>query len=191
MEEIKKRKKNDYIDNKKLYQDMCIWKEKYYKNPDIKLSEELGKAILIITKETAKHARFSKYTPAWKEEMIAEAVIDCIKYLKNFDEKKYNNVHAYITQFCWNAFFRAINEEQEKQVTKYKYYLTEMFNVSDLDSGKIDTDFYLDILAKVENFEKTKRDKKEKQKEKQLLKLEQESQEILPEEDITLEKFCR
>lgn len=160
-----KPQKEGYIDNKKLYQDMCNWKEKYYKNNDIPLSEELGAAILLISENASRNFRFSSYSNLWKQEMIDDAIFDCVRYLKRFNEKENDSIKLfnYMTTICCNAFIKRINTEKAKSATKYKYYLNHVFSTESLDDGLIDSEFYFDIVEKLEEHEETKRKRKAKQ----------------------------
>ena len=63
----------NYINNKKLLTEI-----KKYKENGIR-SEELGKMFLLLAKRYSSRGSFAGYS--WKDDMIAEAVFTCIKYI--------------------------------------------------------------------------------------------------------------
>ena len=75
---------------------------------------------------------FSGYT--FKDEMISDAIENCLIYINNFDPKKGNNPFAYYTQIAWYAFVRRINREQKQLMTKYKFIESLDLNSSLLSS---------------------------------------------------------
>lgn len=151
--------KGKYLDNKILYPIVCEWKKKLKDNPDTPIPNEIGEAIMIVARNLARDRRFQH---SYKDEMIDDAIYDCVKYFKNFNEEKYNNVHTYITTLCWNAFVKRINIEADKQAIKYKHYLFNVFETGHLDSGRVDPDFYFDILEKYNKHEQKRERKKQK-----------------------------
>jgi hypothetical protein len=47
-------------------------------------------------------------------------VMDCIKYLHNYNYEKYDKPFSYINRIIWQAFVRRIDKEKKQQITKYK-----------------------------------------------------------------------
>ncbi len=81
-----------------------------------RISENLGRMLLLIAKNLSHKSNFINYT--WKEDMIQEAVFTCCKYLKNFDLDKSNNPFAYITTICNHAFVNYINKQKRHSEIK-------------------------------------------------------------------------
>lgn len=81
-----------------------------------KASEVLGKMLLTIAKNFSSKGNFSGYT--WRNDMVSEAVLTCIKYLKNFDPERSNNAFAYITQICNNSFKAYIKTQNKHSKIK-------------------------------------------------------------------------
>jgi len=79
-------------------------------NKSGRISEELGRMLLLIAKNLSNKGNFINYT--WKDDMIQEAVLTCCKYLKNFDLEVSNNPFAYITTICSHAFVNYINKQK-------------------------------------------------------------------------------
>jgi len=120
----------------------------YVKNSDLlaeivefkrtgKASEELGKMLMTIAENFSSKGSFAGYT--WKKDMQSEAVLTCLKYVKNFDETRSTNAFAYITQICKNSFLTYIKDQNKHSDIKdicYKRYM-QMVN-NRVDDGAID-----------------------------------------------------
>lgn len=145
--------KAGYVDNEKLYNEFVKWHEARQINPDAQMSNYIAQAILDISKGLSKRFNFNRYT--WKEEMIGDAVIICVKYVKNFDHVKYKNPHAYISRLCEQSFRNRIKKEKREIAARLKHFTKEVFDVEMIDAGKIDYNFYLDINNKVYEYEKS------------------------------------
>lgn len=106
---------------------------KYKKTKHI--SEELGTMIFSIAKNFATKGSYSGYT--WKEDMISEAVLTCLKYMHNFDPKKYKypNPFAYFTTIIYHSFLNYIKKQKKhseiKDICYKKIQLLEEVNYGD------------------------------------------------------------
>lgn len=115
-----------YVNNKDLYADLLIYKTLVYKAreenaPLPQVSEYVGKCIILIAENMAKKGNFSGYS--YKDEMILEAIENCLKYLHNFNElHPTKNPFAYISQIVYNAFVRKIKTEKKEVVGKAKTF---------------------------------------------------------------------
>lgn len=94
-----------------------------------KVSEDLGAALLKIATNYANKGNFHGYT--WKEDMVSEAVLTCIKYMHNFDPMRFSkpNPFAYFTSIIRNAFLNYIRKQKKHSEIKdwcYNHY--EMMN---------------------------------------------------------------
>ncbi len=58
----------------------------------------------------------------FKEDMIMDAIENCIRYFDNFDHEKYSNPLAYFTAIIHFAFIRRIEKEKLQMYTKYKLF---------------------------------------------------------------------
>lgn len=149
------RPKSDYVNNKELYSAICDWKQKCKESGTaVRQNDVIGKAILLISHGLSKRFNFSGYSLSWKEEMIADGIEASIKGLINFDETKYNNPHAYITQACFNAFIQRIKKERKEMAKKYSYFVNHVYDSCDSDMAAIaDEDFIQDIYDKMTQYE--------------------------------------
>ena len=95
----------DYVNNNELLEEI-----KKFKKIGI-ASERFGEMIILIAEHYASIGSFSGYT--WREDMVSEATLTIIKYIKNFDIDKSNNAFSYITKICKNSY-RAYIKNQNK-----------------------------------------------------------------------------
>ena len=96
---------NKYVTNKEIMEQVHIWKKTG------KMPEKLGEAFLIIAKNLSNKSNFIGYT--WKDEMVSEAALTCVKYFRNFDPEKSKNPFAYITRICYNSFVNSIKKQNK------------------------------------------------------------------------------
>lgn len=83
-----------------------------------KVSEELGAMILKIATNYANKGSFYGYT--WKDDMVAEAVMTCLKYMHNFNpmKQKRPNPFAYLTTIIHNSFLNYIRKQKKHSKIK-------------------------------------------------------------------------
>jgi len=112
-----------YIDNQEFYK-ACL--EHYNKvqvakeqnKPNPKISNYIGECILKIAQKTTESSHFRGYD--FKEDMIGDAVENCLMYFNNFDPIKYSNPFSYFSQICYYAFLRRIGKERDRIYNQYK-----------------------------------------------------------------------
>lgn len=119
------KEKNNYVNNKALYSALVHYRSEVQKaeheNKTKPVAPDyIGKAILLICENLAKKSNFSGYT--YKEEMISDAIIDCVMAVDNFDPDKSKYPFAYFTQIAWFAFLRRIEKEKKQAYVKHKNY---------------------------------------------------------------------
>lgn len=145
----------NYVDNKKLYEDICAWKQACYAAGEkVQMPNSIGDAIIDIARGFSSFHKFSRYTEDWKEEMVGDAIEIVVKYLDRFDETKYKNPHAYITMICNNCFIQRITQEKKQAATKYSYFVHNVYDYRDPEMASMaDEDFIQDIYDKMQKFE--------------------------------------
>lgn len=112
-----------YVDNKKLYTEMIKYINEYNlaKEQGIvppRASNYIGQCITLIANNLSLNKNFIGYT--YREEMIGDAIENCLRYLHNFDPDKFKNPFAYFTQIMYYAFLRRIDKEKKQTYIKYK-----------------------------------------------------------------------
>lgn len=121
-----------YVDNKKLFVVMVKYKTAYKKHKIAQnkskqslappqIPEYVGECLLMIADRLSHKPNFANYT--FREDMISDAIENCILYMHNFDPKKSQNPFAYFTQIIHYAFIRRIEREKKHSYIKYKYAL--------------------------------------------------------------------
>lgn len=118
---MQKNKKNNYIDNEKFFNEMVAYREAYdlaiiNNTEKPRPSEYIGKCLLDIAKNFATKYHFAKFY--FVEEMVGDALVNCLTYLHKFDPNKTKNPFSYFTQVTFYAFLRRIKLEKEEWETK-------------------------------------------------------------------------
>jgi len=84
--------------------------------PTPQMTEYIGECIYKIATRLSTRPNFINYT--YRDEMICDAIENCIQYIKNFNEEKSSNAFAYVTQICYYAFLRRIQKEKKQVFIK-------------------------------------------------------------------------
>lgn len=147
----------DYIDNTEFYNAIVERKEqiRYAEEnglPIPKLTNYLGSCILLIANNFASKANFNGYS--FKDEMISDAVENCVKYFDKFDHLNYKNPFAYFSQFVYFAFLRRIAREKQEFKIKHKIIQSVGNKVLELQDHDEDGEFinsYREYLKEFSN----------------------------------------
>jgi hypothetical protein len=112
-----------YINNKTLYEELCKYKERVEQarreGKELpRIPEYIGECFYKIATRLSTKYRFVNYT--YRDEMISDAIENCVMVVNNFDPTKSNNPFAYFTQIIRNAFFRRIMKEKKQTYVKYR-----------------------------------------------------------------------
>jgi hypothetical protein len=145
---MNKAKKNPhYVNNKEFYEALIEYKNKFKSakeegTPPPRITNYLGDCFLKIATHLSYRPNFVNYM--FREEMISDAVENCVQYINNFNTEK-SNPFAYFTQIVYYAFLRRIQKEKkqveirEKIIERSGY--DEVFSVdgSGFDSSDYNT----------------------------------------------------
>ena len=123
-----------YVDNKKLFSTIVAYQKKVAsakaKGRAVPaIPEYIGECLLEIAKRLSSKANFANYT--FRDDMISDAVENCLLYMHNFSPDKSQNPFAYFTQITHYAFIRRIEREKRYVYTKYKYALHQAHRKED------------------------------------------------------------
>jgi hypothetical protein len=130
--------------------------------------EYIGECLLKIANHLSYSPKFfpNFHNQTLREEMIGDALENCIVYLENFDPKKSSNPFAYFTQVMWYAFYRRITKEAKQTYIKKKSLESAInfFSTQGGDEGEY-ANTYVKFLKEMDNdviedFERRKADKK-------------------------------
>mgnify|MGYP005664196415 FL=1 len=127
---LKPQEKPHYVNNKEFslaVVDYCESAEKARKQKSKNIPivpNYIAECFLKIAEGLSHKSNFIRYT--YREEMVMDAVENCLKAIKNYDIKTATrtgtpNAFAYFTQISWYAFLRRIEKEKKQQDIKLKY----------------------------------------------------------------------
>lgn len=165
---------NHYINNKDFLIALIAYKKKVEdckkkKKPAPPLNEYIGHCFIKIAENLSRKPNFASYT--CREDMISDAVENCLRCVGNFNPEKSKNPFSYFTQIIYFAFLRKISSEKKQLYTRYKAIeqlgLLQDVNQGDLgDIGQEDHQFkvYENISDFIVAFEKSKKQKMIKSK---------------------------
>ena len=142
---VKKKKSNNYIDNKKFYAEMIIYRRLYDESliagePRPIVSRYIGECIMLIATRLATRPNFVGYS--YKDEMISDGIENCLAYIHNFNPDKSTNPFAYFTQIIYYAFLRRIQKEKKPLYIKHKSFENSMIMNTLVDMAPEDKSHY-------------------------------------------------
>ena len=125
----KKADKAEYINNAMLYKAIVDWRESGRE----RISEELGKYIMLLSRKIAKHRNFNRYSGPVIEEMISESTISMLKAIPKFDHVKYDNPFSYLTSVAFNTNIGVISKHYKENAKSIRYFLenSEVIDTTD------------------------------------------------------------
>jgi hypothetical protein len=98
------------------------------------MSEYIGECIYKIATRLSTRPNFINYT--YRDEMICDAIENCLQYINNFNPEKSNNAFAYITQICYYAFLRRIQKDDPSFVNTNIEWMQDNMNPVDYKPRK-------------------------------------------------------
>ena len=118
-----KKQPEHYVNNKEFTAAVAEHNALYKKaiSEDVtppRMTEYIGECIYKIATRLSTRPNFINYT--YRDEMICDAIENCLQYLHNFNVEKSNNAFAYVTQICYYAFLRRIQKEKKQVYIKQK-----------------------------------------------------------------------
>jgi DNA-directed RNA polymerase specialized sigma24 family protein len=152
-------KANHYIDNAAFLAALLehraavlIAKEAETALPPI--SNYLGDCFIKIARHLSYKSNFINYS--YKDEMISDAIENCLAVVNNFDPAKSKNPFAYFTQITYFAFIRRIQREKKQLQTKYRYIdqldLNELIT-QEQDNGEFNNQFLEYLKTQLDGYD--------------------------------------
>lgn len=86
--------------------------------PKPKISEFIGECIIAIATNLSRKHQFANYP--FRDEMVADAITHCMRYIDSFDINKSTNPFSYYTQAVYFQFLARIREERKHLYIKCK-----------------------------------------------------------------------
>ena len=96
-----------------------------------KITNFIGECIMKIAQNLSRKYQFANYP--FRDDMVADAIVHCIKYIDSFDPAKSTNPFSYYTQTVYYSFLSCIRAEQTRTYIKCKATLNSMV-MSDLST---------------------------------------------------------
>jgi hypothetical protein len=162
--------KNHYINNKDFLREMtkyrtAIRKAKRLGEPKPQIPRYVAECFMKIAENLSHKPNFLSYT--FRDEMVADAIENCVMYVDNFDPSKSSNPFAYFTQIVYYAFLRRIQKEKKQLYVKYKSTETagilDEFELNENEDGTFrQFELYENISEFIVNYENARKAKKAK-----------------------------
>lgn len=162
--------KNHYINNKDFLKEMTkyrtsIRKAKRLGLPKPQIPRYVAECFMKIAENLSHKPNFLSYT--FRDEMVADAIENCVMYVDNFDPSKSSNPFAYFTQITYYAFLRRIQKEKKQLYVKYKATETagvlDEFELNETEDGTFrQFELYDNISEFIVNYENARKEKKVK-----------------------------
>lgn len=130
MSTVTAKTKRHYVNNKDFYDAIVVYKQKLKEDSETRVPDYIGQCIMAICTKLSTKPNFYGYS--FRDEMIADAIENCIGAVDGFNPEKSNNPFAYFTQIAWNAFIRRITKEKKQQYIKHKNMVNDML-IAELD----------------------------------------------------------
>ncbi len=177
---IIKRKRNvnavHYVNNAKFLEEIRNHEKKVKEAKEAgkeapRINNYLGDCIYRIANRLASSPSFYGYS--FRDEMISDAIENCILYFDRFNSTLYENPFAYYTQITKWAFLRRIAKEEKERYTLYKNFENSMVQTGLLEGEEtenlLSAPMYDNILEFIKNFEEKEKQKKLKKTKKENL----------------------
>lgn len=159
-----------YVTNKDFLAALVARQQALLTNPELQISNYIGECILKICTNLAHKNNFNGYS--YKEEMVSDAIENCLAVVDKFNPEKSDNPFAYFTQCAYFAFIRRIHKEKKQQEIKGAL-LQDMIDEGsfELQEGDDSSDFNMSFLeqAKATSFLPIKQKQKKENLNKGLL----------------------
>lgn len=162
--------KTNYVDNKLFLKEISAWrkalrKAKREKEDPPRIPEYVGQCFMLIAENMSHKYNFLTYS--WRDEMVSDAIENCVMYADNFNPAKSKNPFAYFSQIVYYAFLRRIQREKKQLYVKYKstelHGILDDFNQMESDDGMTrQFEQYDNISEFIQKFEDAKAAKKAK-----------------------------
>ena len=118
------------------------------------ISNYIGDCFIKIARHLSYKSNFINYS--YRDEMISDAIENCLAVVDNFDPAKSKNPFAYFTQITFYAFVRRIQREKKQMTTKFRYIdqldLSELVT-QDHDNGEFQNQFLEYLKTQLDNYD--------------------------------------
>ena len=162
--------KNHYINNKDFLREMVAYRMAVHKSKKDgekkpQIPRYVAEAFMKIAENLSHKPNFINYT--FRDEMVCDAIENCVMYVDNFDPSRSSNPFAYFTQISYYAFLRRIQKEKKQLYVKYKSTenagILDEFEINENDDGTFrQFELYENISTFIQTYENARKEKKAK-----------------------------
>lgn len=140
----------NYVDKKALYTAIVKYKTLQQDaitdgKPPPRMPDSIGRIIIDMSERMAMRKNFSGYS--FKEDMISDAIADCVSAIEVFDPDRSDNPFGYLAITIYYAFIRRIQKEKKGLYAKYKVAENMLPDVEYQMMGSGETSPLNDILT--------------------------------------------
>lgn len=163
-------KKTNYVDNKLFLKEIVAYRKAVRKakregGEKPRIPEYIGECFMLIAENMSHKYNFLSYT--FRDEMVSDAIENCVMYADNFNPAKSKNPFAYFTQIVYYAFLRRIQREKKQLYVKYKstelHGILDEFEQMESEGGMTrQFEMYDNISEFIQKYEEARAKKKEK-----------------------------
>lgn len=130
-----------YVNNRELYDALVVYQRARRASTDDATRPEIpryvGVCLMMICDRLSMKPNFIGYS--YRDEMIADAIENCVAAVDNFDPDRGKNPFAYFTQIAYNAMIRRIGREKKQSYVKHKHMEHMMTMGDDVQLQELDT----------------------------------------------------
>lgn len=113
-----------YVSNPALLNEFVMWNDakKIAKEKDLpepKIPENIGRGIMQIADNFSKKYNWISNS-RYREELVGDAIINCLTYIDRFNPEKFKNPFSYFTQISYFSFLRTIEREKKSDYIRHK-----------------------------------------------------------------------
>lgn len=146
-----------YVSNVRLYQEYVDWYASIQAARDVGVKEPpipayIVESMMKIANRLTYKPNFINYT--FKDDMVSDALYDCVRFAQKFNISKSENPFSYITTICFYAFLRRIDKEKTHTYIKAKLVtdgpMNEFFSQENTDDAEY-KNMYVEFLREVGN----------------------------------------
>lgn len=145
----KRTEKKHYLDNQTFLAKITEYRKAVMKSKRkrIPIPNEIAELLYAIARNLSNCPCFAKYP--YKEDMVQEAIINCIQCINNFEIAKeigerQKSAFSYFTQVIYWAYLRKIKKEKKVLVSKFKFTESYFNGEICLDTKFIKNGFFND-----------------------------------------------
>jgi DNA-directed RNA polymerase specialized sigma24 family protein len=144
---------------------LAVRRAKRKGEPKPQIPRYVAECFMKIAENLSHKPNFLSYT--FRDEMVADAIENCVMYVDNFDPSKSSNPFAYFTQIVYYAFLRRIQKEKKQLYVKYKATenagILDEFELNETEDGTFrQFELYDNITEFIDNWENARKAKKAK-----------------------------